>query len=361
MLIKGLAIVGFIAVVFTAGCQLGAPEGGPTPTVGDPVTETPDVIPTPSVTSTQAAPTLPIIPQLESPTPTYTPGPPTETFTPSPTPGPFEYVIQQNDTLIYILRQFGYTELNVINDVLALNPLLTSADRLPPPGSTILIPRPSPTVTPEGYDLTQALLPPQVVIASVAENAQIVEVAVREGETILGVAEQNSTTLVVLATLNPQLGFFGCDFRNPSGGPDCNVPLQVGELVNVPALTPTPTLSPTFSGNETATPTPTYPPPAMVFPPQNASASARTFLLQWVSVGILAPNEVYLVQIEDVTAGTTHIGVTRTTSYELPSDMIPSDGQSHNVRWRVSVAAPNEQGTYRIISGDATWREFRWG
>ncbi|MDK3161636.1 LysM peptidoglycan-binding domain-containing protein [Kamptonema cortianum] len=277
MPLKTAVLLGLCAALSLAACQLGVPEGGPTPTVGIAVTDTPETLPTASPTVVTAMPTLPLVPQLESPTPTYTPGPPTETFTPSPTPGPFEYVIQQNDTLIYILRQFGYTELNVINDVLALNPLLTSPDRLPPPGSTILIPRPSPTVTPEGYDLTLAVLPPQMVVASVSENAEIIQVPIREGETILGVAAQNSTTLVVLATLNPQLGFFGCDFRNPSGGPDCNVSLQVGELVNVPALTPTPTLSPTFSGRETATPTPTYPPPAMVFPPHERQRFCADF------------------------------------------------------------------------------------
>lgn len=357
-----LLAAAFGAVTLLAACDLGQPIGERTPTVEMSLTSAPTASPTFAPSHTPAA-TLP--PRLEEPSPTFTPGPPTETFTPSPTPGPYEYVIQPNDTLLYIVQlpPFNYRDPNIINEVLRLNPQIVSADRLPPPGSVILIPRQTATPTPEGFELTRTFLPPQTqqaVNEFRPENAPTVQVTVRAGETILGVAAQNSTTLVILATLNPELSFFGCDFNNPSGGPDCNVPLQVGQVVNVPALTPTPTLSPTFSGSETPTPTPTYPPPSMIFPPHNANASARTFQLQWVSVGILRDDEVYLIQIEDMTAGTSHVDITRSTSYELPESLVPTDGQPHEIRWRVSVAAPTSEGTYRIISGAGDWRIFRW-
>ncbi len=341
-------------------CQIATPIGGPTPAVLETLEPT-----TPLETPTPELPTEPPTatprPVLESPTPTPTEGPPTATFTPTPTPGPVEYVIQPNDTLLYIIQRppFNYRDTSVITEILLLNPNIPSADRLPGPGSTILIPLPTPTPVPEGWELTQ-IAQPNLAQFEVLRDAEIVEYRVNEGETVLGIAQRNATTLAILATLNPGLGFFGCDFTNPSGGPDCNVSLQVGQIVNVPALTPTPTLSPTFSGNETPTPTPTYPPPSMVFPPQDASASARTFHLQWVSVGILQPQEYYVVQIEDLTAGVTHTDLTKNTSYELPESLIPTSGQPHQIRWRVSIGAPNEQGAYRIISGEGDWRSFWW-
>ncbi|MFN8529652.1 MAG: hypothetical protein U0670_13670 [Anaerolineae bacterium] len=105
-----------------------------------------------------------------------------------------------------------------------------------------------------------------------SENAQIIAVEIPENISILGIAVDYETTLSVLATLNPQLRFRGCDFSNPSGGPDCNV-LVVGQNINVPAPTPTITLSPTPSGSETPTPA-SHESPSLVFPPQNGSAPA---------------------------------------------------------------------------------------
>jgi hypothetical protein len=195
---------------------------------------------------------------------------------------------------------------------------------------------------------------------SVPSNAEIIQVEVQEGQTIIGIAQNNSTTLPIIATLNPQITFLNCDFSTPSGGSGCTVFLAPGDMVNVPALTPTPTLSPTISGSETPTPTPTFRAPAMIFPPENANVPPITFTLQWVSVGELNPGEVYLIEIEDDTTTARHADVTTTTSYDLPAELVPTDGQTHIVRWRVSVAAQNEQGAYRHIGAVGEWRTFNW-
>jgi hypothetical protein len=345
------------------GCDLGVVPIQ-TPTVQVEPSAQPTASASPSPTPTRAIATLVVatlVPQIESPSPTWTPGPPTETFTPSPTPGPFEYTIQSGDTLLYIIQQspFNYRDTQVLDEILRLNPQISSIDRLPPPGSVILIPRQTATPTPAGFELTRAVLPP-VTAAPTFDTSRVVQVTVKEGETILGIAEQNATSLSILATLNPDIDFIGCDFDSPFGGSGCSVLLVQGQAVNVPALTPTPTLSPTFSGSETPTATPTYAAPIAVFPPRDASASARTFLLQWLSAGVLQPQQVYVVQIEDSTAGTSFTGVTTDTSYELPRSLLPADGQTHQMRWRVSVGEPNNTGAYRLIGGEAPWNTFYW-
>ncbi|MFN8451484.1 MAG: hypothetical protein U0521_23580 [Anaerolineae bacterium] len=347
----GIAALGLIAL---AGCEL-APRPQATPTSN--VEELPSS--TPSITPTL---TLSAAPMLVSPTPTETAGPPTETPTDTPTPDPYAtYVIQPNDTLLYIIQlpPFNYRTDTVINEILRLNPNIPDANHLPGPGSSIIIPLPTPTPVPPGFALTASAQPsaPQV---SLPGNAQIIQVTVEEGQTIIGIAENNSTTLPIIATLNPQISFFGCDFSNPSGGPGCNVSLGVGDVVNVPALTPTPTLSPTISGSETVTPTPTFGAPSLIFPPQDGIAQARAFQLQWISVGVLHDDEVYLVEIQDETAGTQHVDITTSTSYELPDALVPGDGQTHTIHWRVSVAAPNAQGAYRYIGAQGDWRTFHW-
>ncbi len=355
-----ILLAALAAAVLFAACDL-SPVPPATPTLEQVATasptQPPTLTPAPSLTATP-------VPQIEQPA-TAVPGTPTDTPTVTPTPNPYAtWIIQPSDTLYYIIQQppFNYKSDSwnrVINEVLQLNPFMRSADRLPGPGSSILIPLPTPTPSPENYQLTMTAQPnlPQV---SLPGNAQIIQVKIEEGDVIVGIAEQNSTTLAIIATLNPQLQFYGCDFSNPSGGPDCNVTLKLGEMVNVPALTPTPTLSPTISGSETATLTPTYGAPTLFFPPQDASVGGRTFQLEWIGVGVLRDQEVYLVEIQDETAGTQRVDVSTSTSYDLPAELVPTDGQAHTIHWRVSVAAPNAQGQYRYIGAQGTWRTFRW-
>lgn len=347
----GISALGLAAL---AGCEL-APLPQATPTSNVEELPSPTLSPTPTLTLTPA-------PALVSATPTETAGPPTETPTDTPTPDPYAtYIIQPGDTMNYIIQlpPFNYRTDFIVNEIMRLNPFIASPNNLPA-GASMLIPLPSATPTPENFALTASAQPggPQV---SLPGNAQIIQVQIAEGQTIIGIAENNSTTLPILATLNPQISFFGCDFSNPSGGPGCNVSLRVGDMVNVPALTPTPTLSPTISGSETVTPTPTFAAPMLIFPPQDGNAPARTFQLQWVSVGVLSEDEVYLVEIEDETAGAAPFrDITLSTSYELPEAMIPSDGQPHTIHWRVSVAAPNAQGVYSFIGAQGNWRTFYW-
>ncbi len=356
MVDKKRIIIVLIAALLT-GCELSqVPQATPTTEIESLVTSSPtvDITMTPSVTLT--AP-----PQMEQPaTPTL--NTPTPMPTDSPTPDPYAtYIIQPGDTMNYIIQlpPWNYRSDFVVNEILRLNPFITNANNLPA-GASVLIPLPTATPSPEGFALT-ASAQPNVPQVSLPSNAQIIQVTVQEGQTIIGIAQSNSTTLSIVATLNPQLGFYNCDFSNPSGGPDCNVLLPPDAVVNVPALTPTPTLSPTISGSETPTLTPTYSAPMLIYPPQDAVVPPRSIPLNWISVGELKGNEVYLVQIHDETIDTdADPAITHSTSYNLPDALIPTDGQTHSMQWRVSVAAPNEQGVYRYIGAQGSWRRFSW-
>jgi hypothetical protein len=302
-----------------------------------------------------------IVPPSPSPSPSSLP--PTESPPPSPTSGPVEYVIQEGDTLGFIIQQppFNYRNFNVIAEILRLNPTIPNADRLPPPGTIILIPLPTATPTPESMSLTatsQAAVP-QV---SLPVMTNIISHSVREGETILGIAEQYRTTLRILNDLNPELVFLNCDFSIPSGGESCNVLIGVGTPVFVPAPTATPTLSPTPSGLETATPTPTFAAPLVSFPPRNAVIQGTAaFTVRWVSVGILQPEQVYLVQFENLSTGVTFNDVSRANSYLVPQNLAPAAAQAEELRWRVSVAQQNAQGLYDFVGAQGEWRTFTWG
>ncbi|MBC7814647.1 MAG: LysM peptidoglycan-binding domain-containing protein [Burkholderiales bacterium] len=362
-----LGVVLFVPAVTTTSCNFTPNPQGATPTVMA-VTET-AVAQVPSETPTLTVTTAPTdaeqlqpseLPQVESPTPSPTDAPPTESPTPSETPGPYEHTLQQGETLGYIIQLYGYTDFGVIDQVVALNDNIPDANRLPGAGAIILIPRQTATPTPDLNNPTIVAQLTQTTPTQSYFTGELMCHTVLPGETIVGIASEYSTTIEVLSQLNPDLFFSGCNFTIPSGGPECNVLISEGLCVNVPMPTPTPTLSPTPSGNETATPTPTYAPPMVVSPPQNAIAQAGVIRLQWVSVGELGDQEVYLVQVEDTTNAATFTQVTKDTSLLLPASLIPNDGQTHIINWRVSVARPNDQGVYRVVSGDGPLRTFQW-
>lgn len=348
-----------LGVLILAGCNFAPlPQGDFTPTVEEVVLTVPPS-PEPSLTPSFTPEMMAITTE-----PTETPLPPSETPFPSETPGPYEHVIQANETLLYIIQLYGYRDFGVIDEIIRINDNIPNADRLPGPGSVILIPRQTVTPTPENIEPTAqanlAGIEPTSAQTGLNFDAPIIPYTVIQDDTIVGIAQNYGTTLEVLARLNQDIPFFGCNFEIPSGGPRCNPPLQIGQIVNVPAPTPTPTLSPTPSGDETPTPTPTFAAPMIVSPPQDAQVPPQSFRLEWVSAGILQPGEVYLVQVEDTVTGTKFNEITTNTSLRLPDTLIPTDGQAHVFNWTVTVAKPNEQGVYRIISGAPTIRTFRW-
>ena len=352
-------IAGGAALCLLAGCNFApSPQGEASPTVEN--ISSPSPAPTEPSLTPSATPSSQ--PEVATPTLTPTPLPPTITPTASDTPGPYEHTIQENETLGYIIQLYGYTDFDVIAEVVAINENIPDADSLPGPGAVILIPRQTATPTLENSELTRVAQAGTPTAPSVILPVQtaIIQHIVVEGETIVGIAQQYATTLEVISQLNPDIPFFGCDFSIASGGPDCNPPLQVGQAVNVPAPTPTPTLSPTPSGSETPTPTPTYRAPMVVSPPQGGNAPPIAVRLEWVSVGVLQANEFYLVQVRDTTGGTEYVEVTRNTSLRLPDTLIPSDGQPHAMEWTVRVAYPNDQGIYQPVGGSPATNRFQW-
>lgn len=344
-----------------------------TPTAELISTSTPSETPQPSPTLTEA-PTLTAVvvtspPVLLATVPNVpTISQPTAPPAPTETPEPYRYVIQANDTLGYILQlqPWGYPpfDQSVIAEVVRLNGL-QSADFLPPPGTELIIPRRTPTPIPEGIELTlvaDATLGVGTRIGSVAlpQGAQPGCHIVDEGETIVEIADIYNTTLEIISQLNQNLNWSGCRFDQYSGGPSCSPIIRQGDCINVPLPTSTPVPSPTPSGSETPTPTPTFSPPRVVFPPEGAIAPAGTFSLQWVSVGILGSQDVYLVELQDRTDGRSWLQVTRDTSIRVPESMIPTSGQAHSFQWRVVVARPDASGVYNYVSPASDWRNFQW-
>lgn len=372
-----LGMIGLSSIVLLSACNMNSPTVA-TPTVETELIETPTEPPTitPTLTpipasDTPSVPTETSLPTdqpiLETPTPTFTAAPPTQIPTSTPTQGPVEYVIQADDTLMYIIQlpQHGYDyELDVAQEVVDLNENMSSIDFLPPVGSTILIPLPTATETPVEFEATQETKATLGVDGSSgADLPQGVSVGcyeVQEDDSLVSIATNYNTTLEIMSQLNPDLNWFNCEFDQPSGGPSCSPTIQIGQCIDVPQPTPVPTFTLTPSGLETPTPTPTYPAPRMLYPVNNVVVPPGRFDLQWVGVAGLTSDDEYLVEITDVTSGQKLLQVTESTSFTMLDSFVPSDGQAHTIQWRVSVARKNESGVYGYVGGTGEWRVFDW-
>jgi hypothetical protein len=369
-MMKRLFSLALLLLFGLAACNINTPDVTPTaeilisdtPTQEILSTPTPSI--TPSLTPTREIVDVPVI--IASPLPTQSDFLPTSDAPPTATPGPCVETVQEGDSLITILSRTpcgNQVSFGLIDAVVALNDNIANADILPPIGSTILIPLPSPTPIPAGANETETQAARDGVMlldgSRFLAGQEFGCYNIQEGDTVVGIASEYNTDLEVLSQRNPNLNWQGCDFTNPSGGPLCNPGLRVGECINVPLPTATPVPSNTPSGRETATATPTQESARLISPPEGVLISQRV-TLEWLSVGILQRDETYLISVEDRTAGTSYFYPTRNTRFTLPDSLIPSDGQTHAMVWRVTVARRNADNTYTPVGGEGAWHSFQW-
>lgn len=241
-------------------------------------------------------------------TPTITPLPetPTATHTPLPTATPQTYTVNAGDTCSHIAAFFGVS----VNSIITLNGLSTSC--ILTPGTTLLIPQPTPTNT-----------PPPTSTFSVAEQTDIAcekaEYVVQENDTLSDIARAYNVSMAAI--------------KEENGLPGDAV--YLGQTLIIPlckqATQPGPTPTPT--------PPPPYPAPALLLPADGApfTLSDETITLQWASVGTIRDNEAYAVTIEDVTEamGRKLVAYVTETKYIVPASFRPADRSPHIYRWSV--------------------------
>jgi hypothetical protein len=189
---------------------------------------------------------------------------------------------------------------------------------------------------------------------------------VQEGDTLMSIALSHDTSMRQICELNQGTGANNIDCRGCTWeSANCCCPsnvapvLSVGQQLNVPAPTPTPTLTPTFTGSETPTPTPTHLAPEPVYPINGASI-AGPVRFAWLTVGILAEDEFYLVAVHDDTTGASYSDRTRQLSLDLPQSYLPGDGQAHVFTWQVSVVQVGSDGLLYPVGANVLPRRFTW-
>jgi LysM repeat protein len=320
------------------------------PGAGD---ETADLTVTPTVSPTASPSVMP------------TAGLPTETPTQGPTPTlePYTYTIQAEDTLYFIIQQFGYRDLAVIPEVLRLNGMATENDPLVA-GQTLRGPRQTATVGPT-FTVTSTLDPlvtptatgtpgpttdpnitqdlsectPEKRCPSPDGNYWIH--IVRAGDTIAAIAFQYDSTV-------------DCLLRENGLPPDPVI--FEGQQIKVCILvTLTPTLTPTGGPDSTATALPTPSAPSLLAPAQNASiAKSQTVTLQWAGSRPLNAGQSYLIVLKNVDTGEETRYITRASARKLPASL-----KAGQYEWRVVIVNGNSVDS-PVVSGPGETRRFSW-
>ncbi|MGQ9598965.1 MAG: LysM peptidoglycan-binding domain-containing protein [Anaerolineae bacterium] len=244
-----------------------------------------------------------IIPLPVANTPT-----PTPTLIPSPTP--YLYTIKWGDTLSAIAKRFNTTvealmEANGIEDATRIQI-----------GAQILI------VQPPDFSATMAY-----------ETYEV-----QQGDTLFTIAAKFKLSVAEIKQINELKS------DRLSVGHKLRIPL--GTATPTPTFTPTPTLTPT--------PSPPWPAPVLLGPPDGAAfEGARTvILLNWASVGILKPDEWYVIRMRR--SGTVAEQLppvwTKATSWRVPQELYVAGLQEpQRFYWQVWIM--RQSG----VAGDGTW------
>jgi hypothetical protein len=271
-------------------------------------------------------------------------------------------VIQPGEDCIGIAYQYGHVDLAVINLIQSMNGIQCSSLHI---GATILVPRPTPTATPFGADLTQTAVataaPPNVTLVA-GPSFSVQTYVIQAGDTLSSIAIKADSSLRQICELNPLPDGIDCGGCTWDTANCCcpNPPvLSQGQQINVPAPPPTPTYTPTLTGSETPTYTPTYRAPQPVYPPAESTVKGPV-RLTWLTVGVLAEREYYLVVLRDDTTGVTFSASTRQLSLDIPLDYLPADGQAHTFAWQVVIVQLGEDGLFYPIGSALPEQRFIW-
>jgi len=293
-----------------------------------------------SVQRAAASPTVAIVAALQLDDPTNTPPPTPTTITPAPTAtpvpatptpaaGPTRYKVLAGDSVAAIAAKYGAS----IKDVISANNLDASG-RLSI-GQELLIPvagpsgGPGPTATPDTTGLMYS---------------------VQSGDTISGLATRYKSQVDWIMKAN-----------NMKPGDV----LRIGQPLLIPLVAAIPTPTPTVPAAPIAdapTEIPGLSAPQLLAPADGATiAGGDSVLLTWTSVGVLAPEEYYVVTLKSPEKATAiAMWWTKNTSWRLPADYRPTGSAGLDYLWQVQVRRGGKDKPGDATSPASSMRRFTW-
>jgi LysM repeat protein len=298
-----------------------------------------------SAKSAAASPTVAIVAALQLDDPTSTPAPtiaPTSTPIPTTTPmpdaqlsatptpaGPTTYKVQAGDSVAAIAQKYDSS----IKDIISANNL--SADGRLSIGQDLLIPVPGPSggAGPTATPGTTGLM-----------------YNVQSGDTISSLAVRYKSQVDWIMQAN-----------NIKPGDV----LRIGQPLLIPLIPATPTPTPTAPVTPVS-PTPTEIPglgaPQLLTPADAAIITGEdSVLLSWTSVGVLDPDEWYVVTLKSPDKATAiATWWTKNTSWRLPVDYRPTGSAGLDYVWQVQVRSGDKDKAGSAASPASAQRRFTW-
>jgi LysM repeat protein len=303
------------------------------------------------------------------------------TTTPTSTPEPVVHTVASGDTLGALAVRYGVVseEIARVNDI-SLDQTLRIGDALIIPDTTL---SPTPT-TPvaagdnlalaadtasaatAAADATPAPSPEATATPAPAATPEPVVHTVARGDTLGGLAVKYDVSSAEIASANNM---------------SLNRVLRIGDTLLIPITTPIPTNTPEATATSphtptgtptiTRTPSPTntslprfpYRAPYLLGPPRESvfvGADAR-ILLNWTSVGILAPQEWYALRVWAPGDEQPTRVLTKASSWRLPASMYPKDRADRTFIWQVVVVLKGTDADSEVsISLPSNQRTFSW-
>ena len=258
---------------------------------------------------------------------------PTVAATATVRPATVQHVVLPNQTIGAIALLYGTT----VDAILKANNI--SDPRLVRAGQTLIIPLP--TVTPTATatvtpNATQAALPP-----SATPNIYTVQ----GGDVLSAIAAKYSIPVDDIVAANGMKDTL----------------LHPGQQLIIPPPTPTPTLTSTALPTSTPTAGLAFSAPALLFPPAGAELTGtEAIVLNWTAVGVLAPDQYYVLRLRTSDGKRMESVWLKTPSYRLPVSW-----RGGPLEWDVIVlqlTKTNPDGTRegKIQSPFSLTRRFAW-
>jgi LysM repeat protein len=231
-------------------------------------------------------------------------------------------MVADGDTCLAIAARFEVS----VNSIVLLNNLGAACTLFP--GTQILIPHPTPTVTPPATATLSAE-------EEEFEKCEKVYYTVEENDTLSSISQNYNVPMEAIKQWNGMVN------NTVYSGLTLIVPLC--EQPATPGPSPTPT------------PPPPYSAPTLLLPADGAvfTLDNETVTLQWSAVGTLNSNEAYRITIEDITEGEGRrlIEEVSSTTFAVPASFRAKTDVPHIYRWWVVTVRQVETDE----SGNVIW------